>query len=63
MKGESYFTSFCNFSHWLKTGRPIGHECRIIPPAALRAERAGDYELAQLIMSTAPVRIVKGRSA
>lgn len=37
--GAYYCTSFCNFAHSLKTGRPIGHECYIIPPAALRIER------------------------
>jgi hypothetical protein len=47
-----YCTSYCNFGHNMKTGRPIGHECRVIPPAALRAERAGDYGEAQRILST-----------
>lgn len=37
-----YATSFCNFGHDLRTGRPVGHECEILPPAALRAEREGD---------------------
>jgi hypothetical protein len=33
-----YCTSFCNQGHSLKTGRPIGHECYIIPPRLLRME-------------------------
>jgi hypothetical protein len=36
-----YCTSFCNFGHVVETGRPVGHECHILPPAALRAEWAG----------------------
>jgi len=34
-----YCTSFCNFGHYLDTGRPIGHECYIIPPRFLQMER------------------------
>jgi hypothetical protein len=45
-----YATSFCNFGHDLRTGRPIGHECEILPPAALRAEREGDVPRAIEIM-------------
>ena len=33
-----YCTSFCNFGHNIKTGRPIGHECYIILPGLLKAE-------------------------
>ena len=36
---QFYVTSFCNFAHATKSGRPIGHECYIIPPALLVAER------------------------
>lgn len=35
-------TSFCNYGHDLSTGRPIRHECYIIPPRLLRAERELD---------------------
>lgn len=34
-----YCTTFCNFAHYLDTGRPIAHECYVIPPAALKIER------------------------
>lgn len=34
-----YCTSFCNFGHVLATGRPIDHECYIIPSKLLIAER------------------------
>jgi hypothetical protein len=40
-----YVTTFCNFAHYLDTGRPIGHECYIIPPRLLEMERtATTYE-------------------
>jgi hypothetical protein len=39
MPSSFYVTSFCNFAHSLKTGRPIRHECITIPPRLLRAER------------------------
>jgi hypothetical protein len=35
----TYVTSFCNFPHYVETGRPIGHECYIIPPRCIKAER------------------------
>ena len=41
-----YVTTYCNFAHDVKTGKPIEHECIIIPPKALAAEMAGDYEAA-----------------
>lgn len=36
-----YTSSFCNFGHDLSDGAPIDHECYVIPPAALEAERGG----------------------
>lgn len=41
MKRQVYCTSFCNYGHYVDTGRPIGHECFIIPPAFLLLEREG----------------------
>lgn len=34
-----YCTSFCNRNHRLTDGKPIDHECYIIPPRLLIAER------------------------
>jgi hypothetical protein len=51
-----YCTTFCNRAHNVKTGRPIDHECYILPPAALQAERAGD-------MDRGKGPIVRGRKA
>lgn len=39
-----YCTSYCNQGHDLDTGKPVGHECRVIPPRALQLEREGDVE-------------------
>lgn len=58
-----YCTTFCNFAHNVKTGRPVGHECRIIPPAALRAEIDGDYAKAIEIMQSKQTCVVRGRRA
>jgi hypothetical protein len=58
---DVYLTSYCNRGHNTKTGRPIQHECRIIPPAALRAERDGDVDKAINIIRNAPARVVVGR--
>jgi hypothetical protein len=52
MRKKFYITTFCNFAHNVKTGRPIGHECYILPVSALRAEMAGDYDKAISILRT-----------
>jgi hypothetical protein len=39
-----YCTSFCNFGHRVLDGKPVGHECYVLPPAALKAEMHGEYE-------------------
>lgn len=46
-----YCTSYCNRGHYMKSGKPVGHECRVIPPEALKAEREGNYERAIAILS------------
>ena len=53
---DVFATSFCNQGHHLATGRPVGHECYVLPPAALRAERSGDVELANQILSSSNFR-------
>ena len=60
---DIYCSTYCNMGHRISTGRPVGHECRIIPPAALQAESEGDYKKAIEILDKAPFRIVKGRPA
>jgi len=56
---DLYVSTYCNFAHRLSDGKPIDHECRIIPPAALRAERDGDVETANWILRNTPVRMMR----
>jgi hypothetical protein len=58
MMGAIYCTSFCNHGHDLETGRPVGHECYILNPRALKAERDGDVEKSQKLWTEG--RIVRG---
>ena len=39
MKEQVYFTSFCNMAHRMSDGKPIDHECYIIPPILLKSEK------------------------
>jgi hypothetical protein len=56
-----YLTTYCNHGHELKTGRPVNHECYILPPAALAAEIAGDIPRAiELLNAAKPLRIHRG---
>ncbi len=43
---DTYCTTFCNMPHNVRTGKPVQHECYILPPAALKAEMVGDYDQA-----------------
>jgi hypothetical protein len=47
---DIYCTSFCNQGHRVSDGKPVGHECYVLNPAALAAERAGDYEKARELL-------------
>jgi hypothetical protein len=55
-----YCTTYCNFGHRLSDGKPVAHECYVLPPRALEAERAGNYKLAISILEAAkPLRIMR----
>lgn len=41
MKDTFYVTTFCNHAHRLEDGKPIRHECYVLPTAALHAEKDG----------------------
>jgi len=56
---EIYCSSYCNFGHRVRDGKPVEHECRIIPPQALQAEMDGDYETAQMILQRTPVKMMR----
>lgn len=49
-----YTPSYCNMVHRVRDGKPVDHECRIIPPKALAAEIDGDIEKAIDIMQRTP---------
>lgn len=44
-------TTFCNEAHRLVDGKPIEHECYVLPTEALNAERAGDTGRALEVLS------------
>lgn len=48
-----YATTYCNHGHSTITGRPIAHECYVIPPGALRLEIHGFYAEAIELMQRA----------
>lgn len=43
---RTYCTSFCNHQHRIRDGKPVAHECYIIPPVALTHEMNGATEAA-----------------
>jgi len=47
----SYVTTYCNFAHRVEDGEPLNHECFVLPPAAVAAERNGDFPLALALRS------------
>lgn len=47
---ERIVTTFCNHPHRMSDGKPIGHECFVLPTAMLVAERAGKHEQALVVM-------------
>jgi hypothetical protein len=65
MKDNIFSTSFCNFGHDTTTGRPIDHECYVLPIAMLDAERRGDFNEANRILSNVDFKrggMVRGRT-
>lgn len=56
-----YVTSYCNKPHSEQSGKPIEHECYVLPPEAIRLEKAGDTDAAvRLLQSSAPLRRHRG---
>lgn len=56
-----YCTTFCNFGHFVETGRPVGHECYILDPVKLARERDGDDTVFSEDIRKYPLQIVNGR--
>ncbi len=56
-----YCTTYCNKGHLVRDGRPVGHECHVLPPEALRLEREGDVKGAlEVLSSKKPLRVHRG---
>jgi len=56
-----YATTYCNQGHRTSDGKPVGHECYVLPPRALELEMAGDYEGAQHeIQARKPLAVHRG---
>jgi hypothetical protein len=36
-----YVTTYCNRPHCVTTGKPVAHECYVLPPIAIQFERLG----------------------
>lgn len=58
MSKEIYATTFCNMGHNTKTGKPVGHECYILDPKSIAAERNGDFSIAPV---KEPRKMCKGK--
>lgn len=41
---QIYCTTYCNHGHYVKTGKPVNHECYTLPPKGLRLESEGKYD-------------------
>jgi hypothetical protein len=52
-----YVTTYCNKAHRMSDGKPVAHNCYVIPPKALELEYVGDYQRAiDVINSAKPLR-------
>ena len=57
----TYCTTFCNKAHLVSNGKPVEHECRILPPKALHVEMSGNFEKANdILQNTPPVYMQRG---
>lgn len=52
-EAKTFVTTWCNQPHRLMDGAPVDHECQTLPPIALMAERAGDFDSAARLMIAA----------
>ena len=50
MKRPTYVPSFCNKHHRLEDGKPIKHECFVLPTEYLCAEKSGNRERAKEVL-------------
>lgn len=58
---QSYVTTYCNHGHRMSDGKPIDHECYVLPPEALNREWAGDVAKAiELLQAAKPLKTHRG---
>jgi hypothetical protein len=56
-----YCTTYCNHEHRLIDGKPVDHECYILPSKALELERADKIgEAIMVIQAAKPLQIHRG---
>jgi hypothetical protein len=56
-----YTPTYCNKGHLLEDGRPVDHECHVLPPEMLAAEREDDFARAiELLGEAQPLRAHRG---
>jgi hypothetical protein len=55
-----YCTTYCNFGHRVDDGKPVDHECYILPTAVLKLEMDGDYDGALEILRTSVLKSHRG---
>lgn len=56
-----YVTTYCNFAHRLADGKPINHECYVLPPKALEFEMADKIaDAIEAIQAAKPLRMHSG---
>lgn len=59
-KTDFYVTSYCNKAHRICDGKPIEHECHVLPSKALRLEWFGNVDAAiEIIRKKKPLRVMR----
>lgn len=57
-----YVSSYCKRLHCVGDGRPIHHECFVLPPAVIQAEQKGQIWLAAVLIMRSPMKRHRGSS-
>lgn len=56
-----YMTTYCNKAHRIVDGKPVDHQCYVIPPKALKLEMDGNVSAALVVLSAAqPLQMHSG---
>lgn len=57
---KTYCTTYCNKAHRLSDGKPVRHECHVLPPKALALEVEGRFKEACDVLADARMPIHRG---